>query len=305
MKAPFPTELGMKTPFPSQLGMNPPVGFPSQFGLNGESNMRATFMMPQAEWQKPGSTNPNHLLQASLQAQQLDGAIRLLQMQYNAVMSSMAEEPRSDNLTSSFPLTNLRQPSFSHQLDVPCSDMSHFTCSAWGPSAPSNRSPLYSSLTAGMPSMQMPALSIPGRDAYENDSVCGKRRASDDDAGSERTAKRGVGKLALTAETACAIYEIRPRVWDRRGGKCDSQTAKIAALHNVTAKTIRDIWNRSTWAKATRHLWTEEEVERYVEQRKRMSERLDPNHGLPTWCTPNGSAEDASSKLSSGRESPA
>ena len=42
--------------------------------------------------------------------------------------------------------------------------------------------------------------------------------------------------------------------------------------------------NRSTWAKATRHLWTKEEGELYVEQRKRLSAKLDPSVNLPSWC---------------------
>ena len=30
---------------------------------------------------------------------------------------------------------------------------------------------------------------------------------------------------------------------------------RISALYGVTSRTIRDIWNRQSWAYATRHLW--------------------------------------------------
>jgi hypothetical protein len=43
--------------------------------------------------------------------------------------------------------------------------------------------------------------------------------------------------------------------------------------------------NRLTWAKATRDLWTEEEVDLYLQDRKRKSCKLDPALNLPSWCT--------------------
>lgn len=33
----------------------------------------------------------------------------------------------------------------------------------------------------------------------------------------------------------------------------------IASLYNISAKTVRDIWNRLIWQNATRHLWAEED----------------------------------------------
>ena len=33
------------------------------------------------------------------------------------------------------------------------------------------------------------------------------------------------------------------------------QSVRVAALFGVSPKTIRDIWNRRTWAYATIHLW--------------------------------------------------
>ena len=50
----------------------------------------------------------------------------------------------------------------------------------------------------------------------------------------------------------------------------------------MSPKTIRDIWNKVTWAKATRDLWTDEEVDQYLQDRKRKSCKLDPSLNLPS-----------------------
>ena len=33
------------------------------------------------------------------------------------------------------------------------------------------------------------------------------------------------------------------------------QSVRVSAMYGVTSRTIRDIWNRQSWAYATRHLW--------------------------------------------------
>lgn len=73
----------------------------------------------------------------------------------------------------------------------------------------------------------------------------------------------------LTVEEAAEIYLLRPRRGERSGGMMHCRT--LAPKYGVTPKTIRDVWSGRTWAEATRHLWTPEEIA----QRKRMqSERL-------------------------------
>jgi hypothetical protein len=42
-------------------------------------------------------------------------------------------------------------------------------------------------------------------------------------------------------------------------GPC-KHTSALAFKYNVSPKTIRDIWNRRTWTKETKHLWTEDEM---------------------------------------------
>ena len=42
---------------------------------------------------------------------------------------------------------------------------------------------------------------------------------------------------------------------DHNSFKVKGQSAPIAKRYGVSPKTIRDIWNRRTWAYATIHLW--------------------------------------------------
>ena len=37
------------------------------------------------------------------------------------------------------------------------------------------------------------------------------------------------------------------------------QSVPVAGMFGVSPKTVRDIWNRRTWAYATHHLWTQED----------------------------------------------
>jgi len=64
----------------------------------------------------------------------------------------------------------------------------------------------------------------------------------------------------LTVEEAAEIYSLRPRnsLDILRGSMAHCRT--LAPKYGVTPKTIRDVWSGRTWAEATRHLWTEEEV---------------------------------------------
>lgn len=100
-------------------------------------------------------------------------------------------------------------------------------------------------------------------------SAAKRKHGSDSDeegAGSSKRHESNLpGKIVLTAETACEIYAMRPsRSDDSKGeARAKSHSAEIARKYGVTAKTIRDIWNRSTWSKATRKLWTEEETRIY------------------------------------------
>ncbi len=82
----------------------------------------------------------------------------------------------------------------------------------------------------------------------------------------EDTAER-VG-LVLTATQAIAIYRCKlgfrlPKTFQScllpAESRIKGQSVPVAHMFGVSPKTVRDIWNRRTWAFTTAHLWTEEE----------------------------------------------
>ena len=60
-------------------------------------------------------------------------------------------------------------------------------------------------------------------------------------------------KLALVAPTSFESCLKDSRV------KVKGMSAKLSAKYGVSAKTIRDIWNRRTWTSATSALWSSED----------------------------------------------
>jgi hypothetical protein len=64
-------------------------------------------------------------------------------------------------------------------------------------------------------------------------------------------------RAVLTQEEAVEIYIFGPAI-RRRGDEFNLQndgSVELAKKYNVSPKTIRDVWNRQTWAKVTEHLW--------------------------------------------------
>ena len=59
-------------------------------------------------------------------------------------------------------------------------------------------------------------------------------------------------KLALTIPTSFkSCLQVASK-------KTKGESAKLALRYGVSAKTIRDVWNKKTWADATSHLWKKE-----------------------------------------------
>ena len=79
----------------------------------------------------------------------------------------------------------------------------------------------------------------------------------------ESEAGRKPWKITLTAEQAVEIYKKRSI-----GANMDSTSScrsnEVAEQYGVKSKTIRDIWNRATWVKATRSEWNEQEEAMYI-----------------------------------------
>eukprot|EP00286_Rhodomonas_abbreviata_P022782 CAMPEP_0181309110 /NCGR_PEP_ID=MMETSP1101-20121128/11839_1 /TAXON_ID=46948 /ORGANISM="Rhodomonas abbreviata, Strain Caron Lab Isolate" /LENGTH=320 /DNA_ID=CAMNT_0023415573 /DNA_START=37 /DNA_END=999 /DNA_ORIENTATION=- len=71
----------------------------------------------------------------------------------------------------------------------------------------------------------------------------------------EAGGKRKPWRILLTGEQARDIYMRRP------GQENPGTSLSLAAEFGVSVKTIRDIWNRETWIRSTRSLWTPEEHE--------------------------------------------
>mmetsp|Transcript_18966 Transcript_18966/g.52188 ORF Transcript_18966/g.52188 Transcript_18966/m.52188 type:complete len:393 (-) Transcript_18966:6-1184(-) len=92
-------------------------------------------------------------------------------------------------------------------------------------------------------------------------SASSQRGDGDGDAGGARPVPGKKGrqkpwKIVLTGDDAREIYRSRAT-----GKAAASACSRLALRYSVHAKTIRDIWNRETWTKATRQHWTAEEAE--------------------------------------------
>jgi hypothetical protein len=156
---------------------------------------------------------------AQMQTLQIDAAIRLLQMQYNSLLSQVM------NQSNVYPeQTSCRVPPVYH----PATSKAEPSEAESGVSRKRGRSETESD------SMKVSATSGNG-----NGSVVLNSEVNCFDL--DITFSCNMANLT-TLQTACEIYNLRPKVWDRRGGKSDSQSSQIAAHYGVTAKTVRDIW---------------------------------------------------------------
>ena len=57
-------------------------------------------------------------------------------------------------------------------------------------------------------------------------------------------------KLVLQAQSREADAPVTNKMQAMKG-----QSVGVSVMYGVTSRTIRDIWNRQSWAYATRHLW--------------------------------------------------
>lgn len=70
-------------------------------------------------------------------------------------------------------------------------------------------------------------------------------------------------RIVLTPERAAEIYAMKPGL-DERGRKVKGKSVPVGQMFNVSAKTIRDIWNQRSWTFATCHLWKLEPTHPYA-----------------------------------------
>ena len=66
-----------------------------------------------------------------------------------------------------------------------------------------------------------------------------------------------IPRAVLTASQATDIFtrKILLEALDNTVPCLHGASVPISKMYNVSAKTIRDIWNRRTWTFATSHLW--------------------------------------------------
>ena len=70
--------------------------------------------------------------------------------------------------------------------------------------------------------------------------------------------KAGPTRQRLAHEEAVAIYLAK------LGPKSSKTAARLAAEFGITAKAVRDVWRRQTWADQTRCVWTVQIAKDYV-----------------------------------------
>mmetsp|Transcript_22245 Transcript_22245/g.60782 ORF Transcript_22245/g.60782 Transcript_22245/m.60782 type:complete len:177 (+) Transcript_22245:70-600(+) len=75
-------------------------------------------------------------------------------------------------------------------------------------------------------------------------------------------------RATLSTEQAVQIYELRMSGTWRDDPECMMNANVVAAKFKVSAKAVRDIWNRRTWADDTHHLWREGEKPVFRSQRR-------------------------------------
>jgi len=100
----------------------------------------------------------------------------------------------------------------------------------------------------------------------EEEEECAVRDGGEEEEGGGCKKRKKAWRVMLAPAQAVEIYKRRPPL-DEVNGKYTHgsmrNASSVAAEYNVSPKTIRDIWNRYSWAKVTRSLWTEQETFHY------------------------------------------
>eukprot|EP00960_Hanusia_phi_P035364 751654-Hanusia_phi.AAC.7 len=126
---------------------------------------------------------------------------------------------------------------------------------------------------------------LSSKDHVEQDVICGGPKShgiheegreieDSSDASSNSDKKRKSWKIMLSAEQAVEIYKQLPSDTLH----VTSKSVSVGKQFGVSAKTIRDIWKRETWVKATRKFWSEDDELRYREKERQEqdAERCPP-----------------------------
>mmetsp|Transcript_34889 Transcript_34889/g.54535 ORF Transcript_34889/g.54535 Transcript_34889/m.54535 type:complete len:185 (+) Transcript_34889:79-633(+) len=85
----------------------------------------------------------------------------------------------------------------------------------------------------------------------------------------EGSAEGGEHCPKLNALQASVIFAMRPPRKDDTmefDASAGPKPTEVGRMFGVSSKVVRDIWNRKTWARATRHLWSPLEIAASVAQ---------------------------------------
>ncbi|EKX44122.1 hypothetical protein GUITHDRAFT_153064 [Guillardia theta CCMP2712] len=74
-------------------------------------------------------------------------------------------------------------------------------------------------------------------------------------------------RAVISEEIAVEIFAKRKISFSSK--QKSAHSSLVAAQHGVSPKSVRDVWDRRTWVKATMPLWTPAEVEQYEKSNKR------------------------------------
>jgi hypothetical protein len=101
------------------------------------------------------------------------------------------------------------------------------------------------------------------------------------------------GTVVLTADQALEIYKVKLALQKQnRGVKVRGQSVQIATMYRVSPKTVRDIWNHTTWKPVTHQLWKDDGVcigEQDAHPNSTASRNSTHHHDcqVPVFMTPN------------------
>ena len=99
-----------------------------------------------------------------------------------------------------------------------------------------------------------------GTDApHVDDASCKDRAASP-------ARRRPTMQNVFTEEEAVKVFLCRPTALGTRSLETASLARSLGERHGVTSKAIRDVWNRRSWAWATRPHWTQRELQEELQE---------------------------------------
>ena len=114
--------------------------------------------------------------------------------------------------------------------------------------------------------MVMPDVSHGGCPSAQGEDTHARESSGDDsDKDKEGCSARRVQSSSFTQHSAVEVYLCRPTALGTRSLKTASLARSLGERYGVTSKAIRHVWNRRSWAWATRPHWTPRELQEQLQ----------------------------------------